>query len=39
MEKADESMIFLCPVCKVNFEFDLVGEYELVLAQSAELNL
>ena len=24
------SILFICPQCKKNFEFDAVGEYELV---------
>ena len=31
MQKIDESIIFFCPACKEKFEFDPVGEYELVL--------
>lgn len=31
MKKTAESIIFLCPGCKESFEFDLIGEYELVL--------
>ena len=31
MQKIDNSITFCCPGCKEAFEFDLVGEYELVL--------
>jgi Zn finger protein HypA/HybF involved in hydrogenase expression len=30
MEKKDVPLTFSCPVCKETFEFDYVGEYELV---------
>ena len=30
MEKIDEPLTFLCPGCRETFEFDPVGEYELV---------
>jgi Zn finger protein HypA/HybF involved in hydrogenase expression len=30
VQKINESITFSCPGCKENFEFDTVGEYELV---------
>lgn len=30
IKKADASITFTCPTCKSTFEFDYVGEYELV---------
>ena len=30
MNKINESITFLCPGCEGTFEFDPVGEYELV---------
>lgn len=30
MEISNETIIFLCPGCMKSFEFDLVGEYQLV---------
>jgi Zn finger protein HypA/HybF involved in hydrogenase expression len=30
MEKTENSMKFLCPSCRETFEFDSIGEYQLV---------
>ncbi len=31
MQKTEDSITFCCPGCKEAFEFDPIGEYELVL--------
>lgn len=30
MEKTNDPLTFLCPSCRGNFEFDFIGEYQLV---------
>jgi len=39
MQKLSEIIKFTCPLCQRNFEYDEVGEYQLVKCPACRANL